>query len=51
MSSTAGLTDMADNYLEKRREDYEARKAEWLRRKRHIPTPRKSLEKPEDEAL
>lgn len=42
---------MADNYLEKRREEYEARKAEWLRRKRHIPMPRKSMEKPEDEAL
>jgi len=42
---------MADNYLEKHREEYEARKAVWLRRKRYIPTPRKSMEKPEDEAL
>ena len=25
---------MADNYLERRREQYEARKAEWLRKKR-----------------
>lgn len=42
---------MADNYLEKHREEYEARKAEWLRRKRHVPIVGKSLEKPEDEAL
>ena len=28
---------MADNYLEKRREDYERQKANWERRKRHLP--------------
>lgn len=28
---------MADNFLEKHYEDYERRKAEWLRRKRHLP--------------
>lgn len=28
---------MADNYLERRREQYEARKAEWLKKKRHMP--------------
>ncbi|MBP5387806.1 MAG: dehydrogenase [Prevotella sp.] len=42
---------MADNYLEKHREEYEARKAEWLRRKHRVPIRRKKLEKPEDEAL
>ena len=41
---------MADNYLEKHREEYEARKAEWLRRKHRAPIQRKKLEKPEDEA-
>lgn len=46
---------MADNYLERHREQYEARKAEWLRRKRlhltkkapKVPT----IERPADEAL
>lgn len=34
---------MADNYLERRREQYEARKAEWLKKKRHMPVkPRKT---------
>ena len=27
---------MADNFLEKHYEDYERRKAEWLRRKRYL---------------
>ncbi len=40
---------MADNYLEYRREDYERKKAEWLKKKRHRPLG--TLEKPEDEAL
>ncbi len=26
---------MADNYLERRREDYERHKAEWLKKKRY----------------
>ena len=42
---------MADNYLEKHREDYKARKAEWLRRKNHLPPKTRKLEKPDDEAL
>lgn len=42
---------MADNYLEKHREEYEARKAEWLRRKHHAPALRRRPEKPDDEAL
>ena len=40
---------MADNYLEYHREDYERKKAEWLKKKRHCP--HRSIEKPEDEAL
>ena len=28
---------MADNFLERHREDYEQRKAAWLRRKKHLP--------------
>jgi len=42
---------MADNYLERHREDYEARKADWLRRKKHLPPLTKKLERPDDEAL
>lgn len=49
---------MADNYLERHREDYEQRKAEWLHRKHAAcmsasskrPRPRE-IERPEDEAL
>lgn len=48
---------MADGYLEKHHEDYEARKAAWLRR---FERPRKTgarrkpggtIERPDDEAL
>ncbi|MBR1547504.1 MAG: dehydrogenase [Prevotella sp.] len=44
---------MADNFLEKHYEEYEARKAAWLRKKRHQPSMIKPrlLERPEDEAL
>ena len=42
---------MADNFLEKHYEDYERRKAEWLRRKRHLPRKAVKQQKPEDEAL
>lgn len=43
---------MADNFLEKHREEYEQRKAAYLRRKKHLPrlAPR-NVERPEDEAL
>ena len=43
---------MADNFLERHYEEYEARKAAYLRKNKHIPTktPR-LLERPEDEAL
>ena len=28
---------MADNFLERHQLDYERRKAEWLRKKKHLP--------------
>jgi hypothetical protein len=45
---------MADGYLEKHRDDYEARKAAWLRREKHLPKQagrQRQIERPEDEAL
>lgn len=43
---------MADNYLEKHREEYEQRKAAWLRKKKHLGTNAvRNIPKPEDEAL
>lgn len=44
---------MADGYLEKHREEYEARKAAWLRKKKHH-SPKmgdRKIERPDDEAL
>jgi hypothetical protein len=43
---------MADNFLEKHYEEYEARKAAFLRKKKHLPhTTLRLPERPEDEAL
>ncbi len=42
---------MADNYLERHREEYEQRKADWLRKKRHLPKVSKVPHKPDDESL
>ena len=44
---------MADNFLENHREDYERRKAEWMRRKKHFPRlkSRPTPQRPDDEAL
>ncbi len=43
---------MADNFLEKHREEYEQRKAEWLKKRRKIKSVRRAnISKPEDEAL
>lgn len=44
---------MADNFLERHREEYESRKAAWLRKKRHLPklNANAHLRKPDDEAL
>ena len=42
---------MADGFLEKHHEAYEARKEAWLRKKKHLPKIAKKIERPEDEAL
>ncbi|MBO6187239.1 MAG: dehydrogenase [Prevotella sp.] len=44
---------MADNFLERHYEEYEARKAAYLRKKRHLPKQRghQPPERPEDDAL
>ena len=43
---------MADGLLEKHHEDYEARKAAWLRKRKHLPKAKnRNIERPDDEAL
>ena len=49
---------MADNYLEKHREEYEKKKAAWLLKKKHIPRGKSksiiksnTIQPPEDETL
>lgn len=44
---------MADNFLERHREDYEARKARWQQRKKHVKVRnlRRNIERPDDESL
>ncbi|MBF1501736.1 dehydrogenase [Prevotella pallens] len=43
---------MADNFLEKHYEEYEQRKAEWLRKRRHLQIKKvRNIRKPDDEAL
>ena len=42
---------MADNFLERHREDYEQRKAAWLRRKKHPKIKKPTIQRPDDEAL
>ncbi|MBO4826760.1 MAG: dehydrogenase [Prevotella sp.] len=43
---------MADNFLERHHEDYEQRKAAWLRKKKHLPkNAQRNIQRPEDEAL
>lgn len=44
---------MADNFLERHREDYEKKKALWLKktRGRIVRKPRHDERRPEDEAL
>jgi hypothetical protein len=43
---------MADNFLERHREDYELRKAAFLRNKKHMPKVKRQVPKrPDDEAL
>lgn len=41
---------MADGYLEKHYEDYEARKAAWIRKQKHLPkTKKRNVQRPEDD--
>ena len=42
---------MADGYLEKHQVDYEARKEAYLRKKRHLPIVKRTIQRPDDEAL
>lgn len=43
---------MADGYLEKHYDDYEARKADWLRKQKHLPkTKKRNVQRPDDESL
>ncbi len=42
---------MADNYLEKHREEYERKKEAYLRKKKHLPKQRLLPPRPEDESL
>ncbi len=44
---------MADNFLERHREDYEMRKQRWILKKRHpgAGKVKRRLERPDDEAL
>ena len=49
---------MADNFLERHREEYEIRKAAWLKKKKKLfmksgkkQKPQTQMSRPEDEAL
>ncbi|MBR1932096.1 MAG: dehydrogenase [Prevotella sp.] len=44
---------MADGFIEKRQQDYEARKEAYLRKKKHLPANRRkpAIGRPDDEAL
>ncbi len=43
---------MADNFLERHWEEYEKRKAAYLRKKKHLPKiSQRNIERPDDEAL
>lgn len=44
---------MADGYLEKHQEDYETRKQNWLRKKKHLPlvNHKRQVDRPDDESL
>ncbi|WP_081784151.1 dehydrogenase [Hoylesella enoeca] len=40
---------MADNFLERHQLDYERRKAEWLRKKGHLPLSKRRPTPPHDD--
>jgi len=42
---------MADGYLEKHQQDYEARKEAYLKKKKHASVFRRQIQRPEDESL
>ncbi len=42
---------MADNFLERHHEDYEARKAAWLHKKYKRRLLKRIIQRPEDETL
>lgn len=42
---------MADNYLERHQEEYEFKKRNFLRKKKHLPKVKHCPPKPEDDAL
>lgn len=42
---------MADNFLENHREDYEAKKANWLKQRKRISKTSKNISKPDNESL
>lgn len=43
---------MADNFLERHRDEYEQRKQQWLNKKKRLPKHlKRNIERPEDEAL
>lgn len=45
------MVAMADNFLEKHRDEYELRKEAYLRKKKHLPKrPLYKPERPDDEA-
>lgn len=47
------FVSMADNFLERHREDYEQRKAAWLKKKKNLKVTKKisTINRPDDEAL
>lgn len=42
---------MADNFLERHREEYEKRKMAWLRKQKHLPPQKYKSNRPKDENL
>jgi hypothetical protein len=42
---------MADGYLEKHEQEYEARKEAYFRKKKHLPQTGRRILRPDDEAL
>ena len=42
---------MADNFLERHQLEYEEKKENWLRKKKHLPKLTRKPEPPEDETL